>query len=110
MGIFTTHASGTNDPPEVRNWRIHLIALVASMSALASMSPFTPEPRFYPFSKHHPFTVGYDSAVIGGTMALDSFNRDFGLANATQNERDTHQSNIVSVFYVSSSAFCLKLR
>lgn len=39
MGLFTTHASGTNDPPEVRNWRIHLIALVASMSALASMAP-----------------------------------------------------------------------
>jgi hypothetical protein len=36
MGCFNTHASGTLDPPEVRNWRIHLIALVASMSALAS--------------------------------------------------------------------------
>lgn len=33
---WNTHASGTNDPPEVRNWRIHLIATVASMSALAS--------------------------------------------------------------------------
>lgn len=36
MGCFNTHASGTLDPPEVRNWRIHLIALIASMSALAS--------------------------------------------------------------------------
>jgi VanZ family protein len=36
MGCFSTHASGTLDPPEVRNWRIHLIALIASMSALAS--------------------------------------------------------------------------
>lgn len=36
MGCFKTHASGTLDPPEVRNWRIHLIALIASMSALAS--------------------------------------------------------------------------
>lgn len=35
--VWNTHASGTLDPPEVRNWRIHLIALVASMSALASM-------------------------------------------------------------------------
>lgn len=40
MGMFSTHAQGTNDPPEVRNWTIHLVALVASMSALASMSPF----------------------------------------------------------------------
>lgn len=37
MGCFSTHATGTLDPPEVRNWRIHLIALIASMSALASM-------------------------------------------------------------------------
>jgi hypothetical protein len=37
--VWNTHALGTLDPPEVRNWRIHLIALVASMSALASMSP-----------------------------------------------------------------------
>lgn len=33
---FSTHAAGTNDPPEVRNWTIHSIALIASMSALAS--------------------------------------------------------------------------
>lgn len=42
MGMFSTHAQGTNDPPEVRNWTIHLVALVASMSALASRSPFNP--------------------------------------------------------------------
>lgn len=34
MGFAT--AKGTNDPPEVRNWTIHLIALVASMAALSS--------------------------------------------------------------------------
>ncbi|KAI8304500.1 Quinate permease [Colletotrichum sp. SAR11_240] len=32
--------------------------------------------------------LGYDSAVIGGTMALDSFVRDFGLLDATQSKRD----------------------
>ncbi|RSM11734.1 hypothetical protein CEP52_002912 [Fusarium oligoseptatum] len=74
---FNTHASGTNDPPAVRNWRIHLIALVASMSALA---------------------MGYDTAVIGGTMALESFIRDFGLDTAEKTERDTLQGNIVSTF------------
>jgi hypothetical protein len=40
MGCFSTHATGTLDPPQVRNWRIHLIALIASMSALASMYSF----------------------------------------------------------------------
>ncbi|KAF4983961.1 hypothetical protein FZEAL_753 [Fusarium zealandicum] len=74
---FNTHASGTNDPPEVRNWRIHLIALVASMSALA---------------------MGYDTAVIGGTMALESFIRDFRLDEADKTTRDTVQGNIVSTF------------
>jgi sugar porter (SP) family MFS transporter len=75
--FFSTHAQGTNDPPEVRNWVIHLIALVASMSALA---------------------MGYDTAVIGGTMALDSFRRDFALDEVSQGERDTIQGNIVSTF------------
>ncbi|KAK2053864.1 general substrate transporter [Colletotrichum caudatum] len=77
MGFFSTHASGTQDPPEVRNWRIHLIALVASMSALA---------------------MGYDTAVIGGTMALDSFRRDFHLDGVATSTRDTIQGNIVSTF------------
>ncbi|KAF2730776.1 MFS quinate transporter-like protein QutD [Polyplosphaeria fusca] len=74
---WNTHASGTLDPPEVRNWRIHLIAMVASMSALA---------------------MGYDTAVIGGTMALNSFIRDFGWEHVDKTTRDTIQANIVSTF------------
>jgi len=74
---FNTHASGTLDPPEVRNARIHTVALVASMSALA---------------------MGYDTAVIGGTMALDSFRRDFALDQVESTTRDTIQGNIVSTF------------
>ncbi|KAI9167907.1 putative quinate permease [Paramyrothecium foliicola] len=77
MGWLSTHAQGTADPPEVRNWYIHWIALVASMSALA---------------------MGYDTAVIGGTMALDSFRRDFRMEDMPQSERDTIQGNIVSTF------------
>jgi hypothetical protein len=78
---FNTYASGTLDPPEVRNGRIHLVALVASMSALA---------------------MGYDTAVIGGTMALDSFRKDFQLDGIPSTVRDTIQGNIVSTFQVSS--------
>ncbi|KAK1224675.1 hypothetical protein PQX77_012421 [Marasmius sp. AFHP31] len=74
---WSTHATGTNDPPEVRNWRIHLIALITSMTALA---------------------MGYDTAVIGGTMALNSFIRDFHLDEVTKTDRDTIQGNIVSTF------------
>ncbi|KAF3091158.1 hypothetical protein TWF594_006896 [Orbilia oligospora] len=73
---FNLHADN-DDPPEVRNWRVHLIAVVVSMGSLA---------------------MGYDTAVIGGTMALDSFKRDFGLNSGSQHWRDTLQGNIVSTF------------
>jgi hypothetical protein len=47
--------------------------------------------------------VGYDTAVIGGTMALNSFIRDFGMKNIAKSSRDTIQGNIVSTFQVSIS-------
>ncbi|KAG8745058.1 hypothetical protein FRC10_008910 [Ceratobasidium sp. 414] len=65
------------DPPEVRNWRVHLLAISVSMGAAA---------------------MGYDTGVIGGTLALPSFRRDFGLDRASQHERDTLSGNIVSTF------------
>ncbi|KAG8772849.1 hypothetical protein FRC12_002862 [Ceratobasidium sp. 428] len=42
--------------------------------------------------------MGYDTGVIGGTLALPSFRRDFGLDRASQHERDTLSGNIVSTF------------
>jgi hypothetical protein len=47
-------------------------------------------------------TVGYDTAVIGGTMALNSFQRDFSMSGMAKTQRDTTQGNIVSTFQVSS--------
>ncbi|KAK6536236.1 hypothetical protein TWF281_000479 [Arthrobotrys megalospora] len=73
---FNFHAEN-GDPPELRNWRVHLMAIIMSMGSLA---------------------MGYDTAVIGGTMALDSFKRDFGLNDVSQHQRDTLQGNIVSTF------------
>lgn len=35
---FKLHASNSDDPPEVRNWRIHLMAVIVSMGSLASRS------------------------------------------------------------------------
>ncbi|KAL0930050.1 quinate permease [Colletotrichum truncatum] len=74
-------ATGTTDPSEVRNWTIHYIALVVSMAALS---------------------MGYDTAVIGGTMALDSFVRDFGIDTMNPSERDNSQANIASMFQVGA--------
>ena len=45
-------------------------------------------------------TVGYDTAVIGGTMSLDSFTRDFKINNMSEAERDNTQANIASTFQV----------
>ncbi|KAF7596651.1 hypothetical protein BBP40_000573 [Aspergillus hancockii] len=42
--------------------------------------------------------VGYDTSVIGGTLALSSFRRDFGLKRASKLETDTLEGNIVSSF------------
>lgn len=66
-----------SDPPQVRNWRIHIISILVSFGAMA---------------------IGYDTAVIGGTLALPSFQRDFGLDVADQHQRDTLSGNIVSTF------------
>jgi hypothetical protein len=44
--------------------------------------------------------VGYDTAVIGGTMALTSFQRDFNMQGMAKTQRDTTQGNIVSTFQV----------
>lgn len=42
--------------------------------------------------------MGYDTSVIGGTLALDSFRRDFDLVDKSSTQRDTLQGNIVSCF------------
>ncbi|KAH8422448.1 sugar porter family MFS transporter [Aspergillus melleus] len=74
---FNLHADNSNDPPEVRNWRVHFIATVVSMGAIA---------------------MGYDTSVIGGTLALNSFRRDFGLIRVSDHATDTLEGNIVSTF------------
>lgn len=50
-------------------------------------------------------TVGYDTAVIGGTMALDSFIRDFKMGGMAKTVRDTTQGNIVSTFQVKFETY-----
>lgn len=42
--------------------------------------------------------MGYDTSVIGGTLALDSFRRDFNTDEISSRARDTLQGNIVSTF------------
>ena len=53
-------------------------------------------------------TVGYDTAVIGGTMALSSFIRYFKMDGMAKTVRDTTQGNIVSTFQVRSETYTSK--
>jgi MFS family permease len=50
------------------------------------------------FASNNREIVGYDTSVIGGTMALDSFRRDFSLEGASDYQQDTLEGNIVSTF------------
>lgn len=64
-------------PKEVYNFRTYLFAAIASAGAA---------------------TIGYDSAFIGGTIALDSFRYEFGFGQKGPGEVDLISANIVSCY------------
>ncbi|KAI8158213.1 hypothetical protein K4K49_002865 [Colletotrichum sp. SAR 10_70] len=64
-------------PKEVSNWKIYLYCMGVCLGAVA---------------------LGYDVSVMGGTLILPSFERDFGLIGKTQRQLDDLTSNIVSCF------------
>lgn len=64
-------------PSNVYNWRIYGTALMASAAAII---------------------IGYDGGFIGGTVALDSFKQEFGLADDAHHYKSTI-SNVISVFH-----------
>ncbi|KAK4557110.1 hypothetical protein LTR86_006091 [Recurvomyces mirabilis] len=66
----------TPAPAEVYNWRVYIIAVIASMGA---------------------FTFGYDLAFIGTTITQKSFKKDFGLLHADVERSDAFAANIVSL-------------
>lgn len=55
MGLLTLHEDRPT-PKNVYNWRVYFSAMVAGSAAIM---------------------IGYDSAFIGGTLALDSFKDEF---------------------------------
>ncbi|KAJ0159581.1 putative quinate permease, partial [Colletotrichum tanaceti] len=64
-------------PPSVYNWRIYALACIASCGSCM---------------------IGYTSAFIGTTVALDSFKSEFGLDRLSTTERNLVSENIVSLF------------
>ncbi|PBP15963.1 MFS quinate transporter QutD [Diplocarpon rosae] len=78
MGLFEVKDDSAHKAPAaVYNWRVYVLALSASMGS--SM-------------------FGYDSAFIGGALALPSFKARFGLATAAGSELSELKANIVSTF------------
>ncbi|CAH6721453.1 hexose transporter Hxt15p [[Candida] jaroonii] len=67
-------------PKDVYNLRIYGTAFMASFAAII---------------------IGYDSAFIGGTMALDSFKSEFGLDKMTKTHENYVISNIISSFHAA---------
>jgi len=64
-------------PKAVYNWRVWACAAVASFASCM---------------------IGYDSAFIGTTIALDSFQDEFGFPQMSESEANLITSNIVSVY------------
>jgi sugar porter (SP) family MFS transporter len=64
-------------PRAVYNWRVYLSALVAGSAAMM---------------------IGYDSAFIGGTLALDSFKDEFHFEDLSTAEVNLKSANIVSCY------------
>ena len=78
MGFLAPKDLSANPAPmQVYNWRIYLLAVSAAMGS--SM-------------------FGYDSAFIGGTMSLPSFQARFGLEEAQDSYLASLRANIVSTF------------
>lgn len=65
-------------PLLVYNWRIYFVGLISSFAALE---------------------IGYDSGFIGGTLALDSFRKEFGFDRMSESHSSFIISNIVSLFH-----------
>lgn len=70
-------ASANPAPKEVYNWRIYFLACSAAMGSAM---------------------FGYDSAFIGGTLALPAFKSRFGLVGTTAKHSAALSANIVSTF------------
>ncbi|GAA5852713.1 hypothetical protein JCM8547_002598 [Rhodosporidiobolus lusitaniae] len=82
MGRFTIEEDRPT-PPEVYSWRPYLFAMIASLGAML---------------------YGYDSAFIGGTLALSSFREEFGI---NTDNAAALSANIVSTYQAGAAVGAL---
>jgi hypothetical protein len=76
MGLMTLHEDRPT-PKNVYNWRVYFSAAVAGSAAIM---------------------IGYDSAFIGGTLALTSFRDEFGFEKLSTSAVNLLSANIVSCY------------
>lgn len=76
MGLLTL-VEDRPTPPSVYNWRVYLLAVIASCGSNM---------------------IGYTSAFIGTTVTLSSFKAEFGLDAMSASERSLISEDIVSLF------------
>lgn len=76
MGILTL-AEDRPTPPSVYNWRVYVLALIASCGSNM---------------------IGYTSAFIGTTVTLASFKKEFGMDEMSDPQNKLISENIVSLF------------
>ncbi|KAI9735845.1 MAG: hypothetical protein M1834_001310 [Cirrosporium novae-zelandiae] len=76
MGLLTL-IEDRPTPKAVYNWRVYYCAVVAASAAIM---------------------IGYDSAFIGGTIALDSFQTEFNWDQYSDSEANLISANIVSCY------------
>jgi len=74
-------AEAVPEPKEVHNWYIYAVAFIMNMGAAA---------------------YGYDTGFFGGTLALPSFQREFGLNVMDKVTRANTRANLVSLFQAGS--------
>lgn len=76
MGLLTK-TEDRPTPKEVYNWKVYFCAFVAGSAAIM---------------------IGYDSAFIGGTLALPSFEDEFGFDKLSKSAIALTSANIVSCY------------
>ncbi|RKK09013.1 Quinate permease [Fusarium oxysporum f. sp. narcissi] len=77
MAVRASSPEGEDIPREIYGFRPYLLAISASWASAM---------------------YGYDSAFIGGTLSLPSFQRTYGLDTASDSAKANLSSNIVSTF------------
>jgi hypothetical protein len=76
MGLLTK-VEDRPTPKAVYNWKVYFASFVAGSAAIM---------------------IGYDSAFIGGTLALDSFTKQFGFDKLSKSQLALTSANIVSCY------------